>query len=169
MKDSVRATQIALISGALLLVIGLVFAPRLSSEESELAETNPTDTQIAEAISLVENGENPMQGIQMLRGILEKDSTNVDAHWHLAQFSITSRQIENAAFRFGKVLQFDDNQKYPEAYFWLAQTKIALEEKEEAIPLLEKYLTLETDTVVLKGVERMLAQLNEEISSNELN
>lgn len=163
MKKSVRATQIALISGALLLIVGLVFAPRLSSEDQFVAETNPMDSQLAEALALVESGENPMQGILMLRGILENDSTNVDVHWHLAQFSITSRQIENAAFRFGKVLQFDDNQKYPEAYFWLAQTKIALDEKEEAIPLLEKYLTLETDTVVLNGVEKMLDQLKEEL------
>lgn len=163
MKRSVRATQIALISGALVLIFGLVFAPRLSSDDQSAAEADPVDSQLAEALALVEGGENPMQGILKLRGILEKDSTNVDVHWHLAQFSITSRQIENAAFRFGKVLQFDDNQKYPEAYFWLAQMKIALDEKEEAIPLLEKYLTLETDTVILNGIEGMLIQLKEEL------
>lgn len=159
----VRATQIALISGALLLILVLMFAPRLSSEDQPDAEVNPIDSQIAEAISMVENGESPMQGIMMMRDILEKDSTNVDVHWHLAQFSITSRQIENAAFRFEKVLQFDENQKYPEAYFWLAQTKIALDEKEEAIPLLEKYLTLEEDTVILNGIEKMIVELEEEL------
>ncbi len=163
MKRGVRATQIALISGALVLIFGLVFAPRLSSEDIVEVEANPVDSQIAEAIALIEGGESPMQGIMKMREILEEDSTNVDVHWHLAQFSITSRQIENASFRFEKVLQFDENQKYPEAYFWLAQTKIALDEKEEAIPLLEKYLTLETDTVILNGVEELLNQLNEEI------
>ncbi len=163
MKSSVRVTQVLLISGALLLILGLVFAPRLSSEDRQDAESNPTDLKLSQAISMVENGENPMQGIMMMREILEEDSTNVDVHWHLAQFSITSRQIENAAFRFEKVLQFDESQKYPEAYFWLAQTKIALEQKKEAIPLLEKYLTLETDTIILNGVENMIDELKKEL------
>jgi TolA-binding protein len=87
----------------------------------------------------------------------------VDAHWHLAQFSVTSRQIENAAFRFGKVVQLDKGIKYPEAYFWLGQTKVALGNEEEAIELLQKYLTLETDTVVLEGVRRMIDQLENEL------
>lgn len=160
----IRTTQIILISGALILIIGLVLAPRLPAEQREsLAKAGPVNPRLEEAVNLVRNGENPMQGIMMLREMLDEDSTNVDVHWHLAQFSLTSRQIENAAFRFEKVLQFDDNQKYPEAYFWLAQSKVALEQEKEAIPLLEKYLTLETDTIVLTGVERMLDQLKEDL------
>jgi tetratricopeptide (TPR) repeat protein len=168
MKLGVRGTQIALISGAIILIVGLIFAPRLSSEDMPTAEINPTDLEISEAVALVENGENPMQGIMKLRAILEKDSTNVDVHWHLAQFSITSRQFENASFRFGKVLEYDNGEKYPDAYFWLAQTKVALGQRQEAVPLLEKYLTLETDTVILKGVENMLFELKQD-SNNELN
>lgn len=162
MKMSVRATQIILVSGAVLLIAGLVLAPRLSSKDSKQAETNPVELQLQQAVSLVQSGENPMEGIQMMRAILEKDSTNVDVHWQLAQFSLTSRQIENAAFRFGKVLQYDKNHKYPQAYFWLAQTKIALDEKKEAIPLLKKYLTLEKDTTITNRVSLMLLKLEQD-------
>jgi len=147
----------------MILVIGLVLAPRLPAEKQLLAEASPTDLKLMQAVGLVQAGENPMEGIAILRAILEEDSTQVDAHWHLAQFSITSRQIENASFRFEKVVQYDQDLKYPEAYFWLAQTKVALDENEEAIPLLEKYLTLETDTVVINGVHRMLDQLKTEL------
>lgn len=103
-----------------------------------------------------------MEGIMLLREILQEDSTQVDAHWHLAQFSITSRQISNAESRFEKVIQYDSEVKYPTAYFWLAQTKVALDKDSEAIPLLETYLEYEKDTVVIGGVERMLDQIKEE-------
>jgi TolA-binding protein len=111
---------------------------------------------------LVQAGENPMEGIMLLREVLDEDSTQVDAHWHLAQFSITSRQISNAEYRFDKVIQYDAERKYPTAYFWLAQTKVALDKDEEAIPLLMTYLEYETDTVVRGGVQRMLDQLRNE-------
>lgn len=159
----IRTTQIVLVAGAIMLIIGLVLAPRLPLEARASAEASPTDLKLSEAIALVNNGDNPMQGIQIMRELLEEDSTNVDVHWHLAQFSITSRQIENAAFRFQKVLQFDKDQKYPEAYFWLAQTKITLGEADEALPLLIKYKTLEQDTIILTGVNRMIEQLQEEL------
>lgn len=153
-----RSIQIALICGALLVATGLIFAPRLPEDKRE-AQFNPVDLKINRAVDLVQGGENPMEGIMMLREILEEDSTQVDAHWHLAQFSITSRQISNAESRFEKVIRYDSEVKYPTAYFWLAQTKVALEKEEEAIPLLETYLKYEEDTVVTNGVKRMLDQI----------
>jgi tetratricopeptide (TPR) repeat protein len=155
--------NIILISTAIILVVGLVMAPRLPSDKRILAEASPTDLRLLQAVGLVQSSENPMEGIAILRAILQEDSTNVDAHWHLAQFSLTSRQFENAAFRFEKVVEYDKDVKYPEAYFWLAQSKIANDQGMEAIPLLEKYLTLETDTVVINGVIRMLDQLKTEL------
>lgn len=156
-----RGIQIALICGALLLVLGLIFAPRLPKEK-RFDEIGPLALEINQAVDMVQNGENPMEGIMKLRGILEEDSTQVDVHWHLAQFSVTSRQISNAELRFEKVIQYDSEVKYPTAYFWLAQTKVQLDKGTEAIPLLEAYLNYEQDTVVIRGVERMLNQLKEE-------
>lgn len=162
MKFGIRTTQIILVLGALILISGLVLAPRLPAEKQSQAKINPVNLKLQQAVAMVQNGENPMQGITMMREILEEDSTNVDVHWQLAQFSLTSRQIENAAFRFSKVIEFDAEQKYPQAYFWLAQTELELDHKEEAIVLLEKYLTLETDTVVINGVAQMLEKLKQD-------
>lgn len=160
MNKSVRATLVALLLGTLLLIAGLIWAPRLSKEVRE-AQIEPDSVQLQQAIAEIQNGTDPMKGIAMMRELLEKDSTNVEVHWYLAQFSLTSQQIENAAFRFEKVIQYDDNlhPKYPEAYFWLAQINIELDHREEAIPLLETYLSLNTDTVVARGVEQMLERL----------
>jgi tetratricopeptide (TPR) repeat protein len=152
-----------LVSGALLLVAVLYMAPRLPAEKRIIAEASPTDLRLLQAVGLVQNSENPMEGIAMLRAILQEDSTNVDAHWHLGQFSLTSRQFENAAFRFGKVVEYDAGRNYPDAYFWLAQAKIATNRSSEAIPLLEYYATLATDTVVSNGVTRMIEQLKKEL------
>ena len=162
MKFGIRTTQIVLVLGALILISGLVLAPRLPAEKQEQAIINPVNLKLQQAVAMVQNGENPMQGIAMMREILEEDSTNVDVHWELAQFSLTSRQIENAAFRFSKVIKFDTEHKYPQAYFWLAQTELELDHREEAIVLLEKYLTLETDTVVINGVAQMLERLKQD-------
>ncbi|HKK39893.1 MAG TPA: hypothetical protein VJ949_10780 [Cryomorphaceae bacterium] len=156
-----RGIQIALICGALLLGVGLIFAPRLPKEK-RIVEANPISFEINQAVDMVQSGENPMEGIMKLRAILEEDSTQVDVHWHLAQFSVTSRQISNAELRFEKVIQYDTEVKYPTAYFWLAQTKVQLDKDAEAIPLLETYLNYEEDTIVIQGVERMLDQLKEE-------
>src|SRR5690606_14430304 len=107
MKFGIRTTQIVLVLGALILISGLVLAPRLPAEKQEQAIINPVNLKLQQAVGMVQNGQNPMQGIAMMREILEEDSTNVDVHWELAQFSLTSRQIENAAFRFSKVIKFD--------------------------------------------------------------
>lgn len=162
MKLGIRTTQIVLVLGALILISGLVLAPRLPAEKREQAIINPVNLKLQQAVGMVQNGQNPMQGIAMLREILEEDSTNIDVHWELAQFSLTSRQIENASFRFSKVIEFDKNHKYPQAYFWLAQTELELDRRDEAIALLEKYLTLETDTVVITGVTQMLDRLKQD-------
>ena len=161
MKLSVRTTQLVLVLGTLILISGLVLASRLPADVHSHAEASPDNLKLQQAIAVIQNGENPMEGIAMMREILAKDSTNIDVHWYLAQFSLTSQQIENAAFRFGKVIEYDTAKppKYPEAYFWLAQTKLELDQREEAIPLLEKYLSIETDTVVIRGVEQMLEKV----------
>ncbi len=158
MKSS-RYIQLALLAAAFLLILGLALAPRIPSDKRIIADASPLDLKLMQAVSHVQSGDNPMEGIQMLRSILEEDSTQVDAHWHLGQFSITSRQIEKAHYRFQKVLDYDSEAKYPEAYFWLAQTNVALGNEDEAVKLLQKYLTLETDTIVLTGVKRMIDQL----------
>lgn len=160
MKLSIRTTLVVLVLGTVILIAGLIWAPRLSAEVRN-AQIAPDDLRLQQAIAEIQNGQNPMKGIAMMQDLLKEDSTNIDVHWYLAQFSLTSQQIENAAFRFEKVIQFDTaaERKYPQAYFWLAQTKLELDQREEAIPLLEKYLSLETDTVVIQGVEQMLERV----------
>ena len=159
-----RVGTIILFSVFVLLAVGLATAPRLPSEKRDAARavSDPIQIKIDRAVRLVHSGENPMEGITLLREILEEDSTQVDANWHLGQFSLTSQQFDKATSRFEKVVRFDTAGKYPQAYFWLAQGKMAEGRNDEAIPLLETYLRMESDTIVRNGVLAILERLKSE-------
>lgn len=159
-----RVGTIILLSVFVLLALGLATAPRLPADKREVARavSDPIQLKIDRAVRLVHTGENPMEGITLLREILEEDSTQIDANWHLGQFSLTSQQFDKATSRFDKVVRYDTAGKYPQAYFWLAQGKMAEGRNDEAIPLLETYIGLESDTIVRNGVLGILERLRAE-------
>ena len=98
--------QIFVVVGATFLIFLFFFAARRvpTVPPVEVPETT-LDQEIARAVTLVEHGTNPMEGIMALRGILERDSTVAEAHWHLGLFSVQSEQFDKAAYRFEKVLE----------------------------------------------------------------
>ncbi|HLV53788.1 MAG TPA: hypothetical protein VKY29_07200 [Cryomorphaceae bacterium] len=156
-----RVGLVIILSVFVLLTLWLIMAPRLPSEKREVAKASadPIKIKIDQAVRLVHSGDNAMEGITMLLDIVREDSTQVDANWHLGQFSLTSQQFDNATKRFGMVIRHDTEGKYPQAYFWLAQGKMSEGHMDEAIPLLETYVDLETDTIIRNGVVRILERL----------
>lgn len=159
-----RVGILVLLSVFVLLAVGLALAPRLPADKRGVAraEANPVQLKIDRAVHLVNTGENPMEGIALLREVLDEDSTQIDAHWHLGQFSLTSRQFDKATERFETVVRYDTAGKYPQAYFWLGQAKIAEGQNEEAVSLLKTYLEMESDTIIREGVLRILERLEAE-------
>lgn len=90
------------------LIVLFFLLPKQPSAVREKME-KPIDAdslKLTQAIELV-NGPNPMQGITMLRELLAKDSTNVEAHYWLGVFSVKSGQTDKAFARFEKVLALD--------------------------------------------------------------
>ncbi len=73
---------------------------------------------VQEALDMVQ-GEQPMQGILKLRGILENDPSNIDAAWNLGRFSIETGQFENAILRLEQVLEYDEDSKYPDTFIYI--------------------------------------------------
>jgi tetratricopeptide (TPR) repeat protein len=81
---------------------------------------NNTNAKIMLASCLVEASNNPMQGVQMLLGIVRADSTNVSAQMSLGKFAIKSAQWPKAIARFETILrQQPDN---VEALYHLAES-----------------------------------------------
>ena len=80
-------------------------------------------------------GSNPMEGIMMLREVLNVDQDNVVATFNLGMLAITSGQFEKAIERFEKLLQL--NPKNPEANFYMGYCLIETGKSREAVPYFE--------------------------------
>lgn len=128
----------ALVVGlSLVLIVLFLWMPR-KPEASEVNQEMPAlsaeDARLQQAIELV-NGPNPMQGIMMLREIVAKDSSNVEAHYWLGVFAVQSGQYDKAILRFEKVIKLDPD--YLNAYMDLGAVYKELGEKSKALSLFE--------------------------------
>ena len=81
-------------------------------------------TSISRAMDLI-RGENPMEGIFMLREILEKDPKNKEALYNLGVLSIQTAQYQNAVNRFNQIIAIDSSDK--RAYLQLGISHYYLE------------------------------------------
>jgi len=115
------------------------------------------DTRVGVAKCIVEGGGAPMQGIQILEGVIKKDSNNKNAQIALGEFSIQSGQYPKALYRFNKVLQIDP--KYIEAYVYLAETYEKMGNKQESIKNLEKYSTFVADKKQKEQIDSYILKL----------
>jgi tetratricopeptide (TPR) repeat protein len=102
--------------------------PASSRERSVEEHQHQSDT-LALALEMI-NGDNPMEGILMLRQLVEKDSTNIEAQMYLGLFSIQSSQFDKARERFETVLRLDPGN--PEALWQLGQLNFGEQKFEEA-------------------------------------
>jgi tetratricopeptide (TPR) repeat protein len=121
-----------------------------------LDSTN-ADAKVGLGQCLVQQGQNPMQGIMMIEGVLKKDSNNEKAQIALGAFSIQSAQYPKAIYRFKRVLQIDP--AFIEAYLYLAETYEGMGNKQEAISNLEKYSTVAKDTAIKSQVNSYIRKL----------
>ncbi len=98
-------------------------------------DTSKLDYQIELAATYIDGygnqGQQVMKGIFMLRDITLKDSTNLKANLMLGQMAIVSAQYDKAIARLQTVISKDPSNA--QAYYYLAEAYIGLDEKEKAI------------------------------------
>ncbi len=99
----------------------------------------------------------PMEGIGLIRGVVEKDSTNVHAQMRLAEASLVSGQLEKALERFKIVARLRPANL--EAIFGAADVSERMENKKAAAEWYNKSLPLISDPALKKEVEQRLSQL----------
>ena len=75
-----------------------------SFEKSIDLDSNNTGAKLKLAQCYIELTSKPMDGVQLLLGVVRKDSTNVDAQMLLARFGLVSGQLEKVGQRLEKVL-----------------------------------------------------------------
>ena len=116
--------QILIIIGGVVLVYFLFQLPTSVLETADAQENINKTTSIEAAIALLE-GKNPMEGVFVLREILEKDPKNTQALYYLGVLSIQTAQYENAINRFNQIIAIDSSDK--KAYLQLGISNYYLE------------------------------------------
>ncbi len=117
---------------------------------------NDLDVKSNIAMTYVE-GPSPMQGIQMLRSILEEDPQNEKALFFMGSLSIRSNQFEIAIQRFEALVKY-----YPEnieGQYWLGASYFGAEHMEEAKIQLQKVKEMDADSIVLTAVDELLQRI----------
>lgn len=125
----------------------------------KVLEKSPKDKEarLKKGVCLVEQRQDPMKGVGLLKALTEEDSTFIDAHLQLGFFSLQSSQWDKAEERFRKVLGIDST--YIDAWLYLAQTHELKGDKTEAIKEYEKYHDLQTDTLVRAEVRKYINKI----------
>lgn len=89
------------------------------------------------ASALVQGGQQPMQGIQILRELLDENPEDIETVLELAHFSVISSQFSKAQERYHQVLTLDSTRT--EAYFHLGETWIKLGKRDSAQIYYQRY------------------------------
>ena len=116
--------QLILVLSGLMLIYLLFQLPTSVMEIEKVEEKVNQTTSISNAMDLIK-GENPMEGIFMLREILEKDPKNKEALYNLGVLSIQTAQYQNAVNRFNQIIAIDSSDK--RAYLQLGISHYYLE------------------------------------------
>jgi tetratricopeptide (TPR) repeat protein len=104
------------------------------------------------------NTENPMQGILMLREVIDTDPTNELALFNLGILSMRSNQYSKAADRFRQILT--NNPANTKAKFYLGLTLVELGNKDEARKVLAEVKKEEKDPVIQQAIGELEERLS---------
>ncbi|HAA23428.1 MAG TPA: peptidase [Cytophagales bacterium] len=102
-------------------------------------------------------GENPMQGILLMRDVVEEDPTNVMALFNLGMLSRQSGQTEKAVERFEAVLEIEPDNL--QAMFFLGVSYQEIGDQERARQTYEELLDMTTDPAIVETVEGMMSEM----------
>ena len=108
------------------------------------------------AMTYVE-GPSPMQGILMLRSILEEDPQNEKALFNMGRLSMISNQFEIAIGRFESLVKY-----YPkniDGQYWLGVCYFQDEQMEKAKTQLQKVKEMDADSLVQTAVNELLQRI----------
>ncbi|RKD17172.1 hypothetical protein BCY91_03260 [Pelobium manganitolerans] len=120
-------------------------------------DKNSLDAQTGLGVAYVSGTQNPMQGIQLLLGVVKEDPKNQKANMNLGLFSMKSGQFQKAVERFKTVLEVKPT---PEAWFYLGTSYENLGQKPEAVLAYTKAKELAADPNLTTFVDRKIKELS---------
>ena len=160
---------IALTLSTVILVVLLFLAPRTPQLSEDQLNKSPLDLKVEKAIEMVQSTGMPMQGIMLLREVLEEDPKHREAIWQLGMFSIQSGQYDKAIERFKSLIEIigDENQKENIGpLFELSKAYIAVVDYENAVSTLTKLESLVEDETLKQDIKTKKEELNNVLKNN---
>ena len=133
------------------------FGKVLAMNPDNLSAKVKLGTCYVESASLL--GNQPMTGITLLREVLQKDSTNIEANLQLGLFSVTSQQYDKAIARFQRILRIDST--HIDMYVYLGDTYLSMGKKKEAIESYENYKAKVKDTLIVRNIDNYIKKLKQ--------
>lgn len=109
------------------------------------------------AVCYIQNDLDIMKGVQILKDITKRDSTNIQANYTLGMLSMRSGQMDKAAQRFETLTKLEPMN--PEFYYFLGQCYVSLENKNQAILAFETFQKLVPDEEAKKNIESTILNL----------
>ena len=138
------------------LSIGLIYffyqLPTSVIENKNSKEEIQKAVSVEQALSLIE-GANPMEGIFMLRDIVENNPKDTEALYYLGVLSNQTGQYKNAVERFNQLITIDSSDK--RAYLQLGISNYQLGNKEVADSLFN-IVRGSNDMLLIKELELFL-------------
>lgn len=135
-----------------------VFVSNAVEAFQNATKLNPSslDAKTGLGVAYVNGGASPMQGIALLREVVDKDPNNVAANLNLGLFSMKSGQYDKAVQRFNTLIAIKPDF---EAYFYLAESYKQIGKKKEAIAAYQKCKELMPDPTFTQRIDQYIKEL----------
>ncbi|MFN8182733.1 MAG: tetratricopeptide repeat protein, partial [Bacteroidia bacterium] len=108
-------------------------------------------------ICYAEGSTTPMQGIMLLREVVEKNPGHANAQFNLGILSVRSGQYDKALERFSKVLEIDPKRTL--ARFMIGRVYAQQGQKEKALAALEQVKKESSDPQLLQEADQLINQI----------
>lgn len=135
------------------------FVDKSIENYKKVIELNPDNLNAKTDLGVcyAEGTSNPMQGIALLREVIQKDPNHENAQLNLGFLSVKSGQYEKALERFNTVLK--NNPARIDAYVFMGQTYIQMGLKNKAIESFETFKSLSDNDKAIKEIDSYLKEL----------
>ena len=147
-----KQIQLFILASAIGLVYFIYQLPTSVIENKNSKEEIQKAVSVEQALTLIE-GANPMEGVFMLRDIVENNPQDTEALYYLGVLSNQTGQHENAAKRFNQLITIDSSDK--RAYLQLGISNYQLGNKDIADSLFN-IVRNSNDNLLLKELEFFL-------------
>ncbi len=153
MKSSFLKIFSIILAGALIILVSLQFLSRTP-------EINQDEVDVKKASQMIQNGQ-PMEGVMLLRSVLEKDENNLDAIWELGKLSMQSQQYEKAIGRFEKFVSLTDGEDKVSGYIYLSDAYFFNNQRQKSLENLIKAQALNKNSDLVSDIEERINIINQ--------